>query len=217
MLCQCPLGNALPDLDISECKEDFGQVQRVIFQRVYKTPGVFNELTDTEIKSLESMTPFFAAVDGTKMLISPFLNAPTTEPGAAKTFGSGNQVVGGIPINIGREPTAFTSKMYKEAQKTTIKSMKQLMCENIGVYLIDENGSIGCKEVGESSAKKYRPFPIRELFVGDKNLGGLEEPDGNDCNWHFLPNWSDDFVIVTPDYDPLSNLVNGNGGSSATV
>ena len=202
--CGCPAGAHIPDLEIAECKESMGQIQKVIFQRIYSSTGVLNAIDDFSAKS--ELTPLFSAADGTKMVISPYIQNPTTEPGAARTFGGGNQTLGGIEITIGREPTTFSGIMYQESQ-STIAQMKKLMCENVGVYLIDENGNIG----GLKKDDKYMPIPIGKLFIGDKKLGGFEEPDSNTVEWSFFPNWSDDFVIVKRtemDYNPLTDLVN---------
>lgn len=206
--CGCPIGAHLPDLDIAECKESLGQIQKVIFQRIYKAAGELNSVDDLTKKA--SLTPLFAAADGTKMLISPYIQGPTTEPGAARTFGGGNQTLGGVEIIIGREPTTFTGMMYEESQ-LTIKQLKQLQCENIGVMLIDENGNIGAHADDPASPTKYMPIPIGKFFVGDKKLGGFEEPDSNSVEWSFNPNWSDDLVIVkraSMDYNPLTDLTN---------
>ncbi len=93
--------------------------------------------------------------------------------------------------------------------------MKEYSCEEIGVYLIDENGNIGAiKEEttsGGTTTVNYLPIPLRSFFVGDKNLGGYEEPDSNVIRWSFLPNWSDDLEIIKQadmDYNPLTDLVN---------
>lgn len=204
--CGCPAGTHLADLTIAECKESLGQIQKVIIQRIYSSAGTKNAIPAESIKTKTAMTALFSAADGTKLIISPYIQNPATEPGAARTFGGGNQTLGGVEIVIGREPTAFTGVIYQEAQ-STIKTMKQYSCENIGVYLIDENGNIGAIKNGTS----YEPIPVGKFFVGDKNLGGFEEPDSNAIEWSFFPNWSDDLEIVkasTLDYNPLTDLVN---------
>lgn len=214
--CGCPAGEHIADLDIVECKESMGQIQKVAFQRVYKTAGTLNSVADPTKKA--SFAALFSAADGTKMTISPYIQGPTSEPGAARTFGGGNQTLGGIEITIGREPTTFSATIYQESQKT-IAQMKQYMCENVGVWLIDENGNIGClaDDVNETSSggelhtKAYYPIPIGKLFVGDKKLGGFEEPDSNTIEWSFFPNWSDKFCIIkreTLDFNPLTDWVN---------
>ena len=206
--CGCPAGAHIADLEIAECKESMGQVQKVAFQRIYKTAGELNSVTDPTKKA--SFATLFSAADGTKMTLSPYIQGPTSEPGAARTFGGGNQTLGGIEITIGREPTTFSAVIYQESQKT-IAQLKQYMCENIGVWLIDENGNIGCLVDDVDDPKAYMPIPIGKLFVGDKKLGGFEEPDSNTIEWSFFPNWSDKFHIIkreTLDFNPLTDWVN---------
>ena len=202
--CGCPAGAHLADLEIPDCKESMGQVQKVLIQRVYKSTGVKNTITDPTKKA--SWTTLLSAADGTKVVVSPYIQGPTTEPGAARTFGGGNQTLGGIEIIIGREPTTFSGTLYQESQ-ATIATLKEYMCENVGVFLIDENGNIGCLKDGEA----YAPVPIGKLFVGDKKLGGFEEPDSNTIEWSFFPNWSDKLVILKSaemDFNPLTDLAN---------
>lgn len=204
--CGCPQGAMLPDLNIAECKESFGQIQKVIFQRIYKSAGEKNSIPDLTKKA--SLTALIAATDSTKMVVSPYIQNPTTEPGAERTFGGGNQTLGGVEIIIGREPTTFDGIMYEERQ-LTIAAMKQLQCENIGVFLIDENGNIGAHADDPADPSAYMPIPIGKFFVGDKKLGGFEEPDSNTVKWSFFPNWSDKLVMVKAedmDYNPLTDL-----------
>lgn len=206
--CGCPAGAHIPDLVVKECKESMGQVQKVVFQRVYKTAGELNAIANPLMKA--SWTPLFAAADGTKTTVSPYIQGPTTEPGAARTFGGGNQTLGGIEITIGREPTTFSATIYQESQGT-IAQLKTYMCEEVGVYLIDDNGNIGCLADNVDNPTSYMPIPIGKLFIGDKKLGGFEEPDSNTIEWAFNPNWSDKFVIVkreSLDFNPLTDFVN---------
>lgn len=206
--CGCPAGAHLADLEINDCKESLGQIQKVIFQRIYKSTGLLNKIAAEDIKAKTKMVALASAADGTKIIISPYVQNPGTEPGAARTFGGGNQTLGGIEIVIGREPTTFSGIIYQEAQ-SVIKTLKQYSCENIGVYLIDENGNIGA--LTEDDGANYTPIPIGKFFVGDKKLGGFEEPDSNTIEWSFFPNWSDNLVIVKAselDYNPLTDLAN---------
>lgn len=206
--CGCPAGAHLNDLVINECKESMGQVQKVAIQRVYKTAGELNSVADVTKKA--SFSTLFSAADGTKMVVSPYIQGPTSDPGGSRLFGGGNQTLGGIEIVIGREPTTFSATIYQENQ-ATIATMKSYSCENIGVWLIDENGNIGCLADNVAKPTKYMPIPVGKFFVGDKKLGGFEEPDSNVIEWSFFPNWSDNFVIVkreTLDFNPLTDWVN---------
>lgn len=204
--CGCPAGAHLADLNIPDCKESMGQVQKVIFQRLRMADGTKNTIANPTVKA--SWTALFSAADGSKCIISPYIQGPTTEPGAARTWGGGNDSLGGISIIIGSEPTTFSGNIYQESQ-SVIKVLKSYMCESLGVYLIDENGRIGCIADDPAKPTAYSPIPIHSFFVGDKNLGGYEAPDGNAISWSFFPNWSDNFVIVAPtDFNPLTDLVN---------
>lgn len=210
MICKCPAGTALPDIPVSNCPESFGQIQKVAFQRLYKSTGEKNSFkTDAGIEKKASWTPLLSADDDTKIVISPYIQAPTAEAGAARTFGGGNETLGGVEEIVGREPTPFTGVMRKLPQKI-IKALKELQCEswgdNLGVYLFDENGAIGAIQDAKTATTHY-PIPIRSLFIGDKTLGGYEAPDSNNIQWAFLPNWSDDLAFIFPeDFNPLTDL-----------
>lgn len=200
----------MPDIPVSNCPESFGQIQKVAFQRLYKSSGEKNSFkTDAGIEKKASWTPLLSADDDTKIVISPYIQAPTAEAGAARTFGGGNETLGGVEEIVGREPTPFTGVMRKLPQKI-IKALKELQCEswgdNLGVYLFDENGAIGAIQDAKTATIHY-PIPIRSLFIGDKTLGGYEAPDSNNIQWAFLPNWSDDLAIIVPeDFNPLTDL-----------
>lgn len=211
MICKCPAAAALPDIPAVKCAETFGQIQKVAFQRLTKDDGTKNSFTTAAaIGLLASWTPKLSAANSTKIVVSPYIQAPTAEAGAARTFGGGNETLGGVEEIIGREPTPFTGVIRKTAQ-SVIKALKEMQCEswsdNLGIFLFDENGAIGAIQ-DATTATTYYPIPIRSLFVGDKTLGGLEAPDSNAIQWSFLPNWSDDLAIVVPkDFNPLTDLV----------
>lgn len=208
-ICKCPAAAALPDVPAITCAESFGQIQKVAFQRLTNDNGAKNSFTsEAAITLLASWTPKMTAADGTKIVVSPYIQAPTAEAGAARTFGGGNETLGGVEEIIGREPTPFTGVIRKAPQEV-IKALKEMQCEswgdNLGIFLFDENGAIGAIKDATTDGTYY-PIPIRSLFIGDKTLGGLEAPDSNAIQWSFLPNWSDDLAIVAPAFNPLTDL-----------
>lgn len=209
-ICKCPAAAALPNIPNFTCAESFGQIQKVAFQRLHKSNGEKNSFTtEMDIEKRASWMPFLSEEDDTKIVVSPYIQAPTAEAGAPRTFGGGNETLGGIEEIIGREPTPFSAVMRRMPQ-SLIKVLKDLQCEsdsqNLGVYLFDENGAIGVLQ-DTKTEKTYYPIPIRSLFIGDKTLGGLEAHDSNAIQWTFLPNWSDDLAIIVPeDFNPLTDL-----------
>lgn len=207
LTCKCPGDASLPTIPAVRCAENFGQIQKVAFMRLYDDDGSANAFTATAaITAKASWTAKIAAEDSTKIVTSPYIQAPTSEAGAMRSFGGGNETLGGVEQNIGREPTPFSGVM-RGIPQSVIATMKPLQCEslgeNLGVFLFNENGDIECIKDGT----KHLPIPIRSFFIGDKTHGGLEAPDGNAISWTFLPNYSDNLVVVTPaDFNPLTDL-----------
>lgn len=208
-ICKCPAAESLPTLPTAACPETFGQIQKVAFQRLY-SGDTRNGFTTTEkIELLASWTPKLTASTSEKIVVSPYIEAPTAEGGAPRTYGGGNDTLGGVEIIIGREPTNFTA-VIRQMPQAVIKALKQMQCEatgdNLGVYLFDEYGAIGA--IKGSAEGTYYPIPVSKgsFFVGDKTLGGLEAPDSNAIQWSFLPNWSDDLAIIAPEFNPLTDL-----------
>ena len=209
-LCTCPAAAALTTIPSAGCPESFGQIQKIAFQRLRKADGTKNSFTSQNSILLKaSWTALMAASDGTKIVLSPYVQAPTNEAGSPRTFGGGNETLGGVEIIIGREPTPF-SAVIRSVKQDVIKAMKELQCEaqadNLGVFLIDENGAVECIK-DETTEGTFYPIPIRSLFVGDKSHGGLEAPDSNAIQFAFLPNYSDNLSIQVPtDFNPLTDL-----------
>lgn len=208
--CKCPAATAITSIPAITCPESFGQIQKVAFQRIYSSGSTKNSFTTlADIKLLASWTALLSAADSTKIVVSPYIEAPTAEAGAARTFGGGNESLNGVEEIIGREPTPFNA-VIRKAPQSVIKAIKDLQCEsavhNLGVYLFDELGNIGAIQ-DKSTPTTYYPIPVQSFFVGDKTLGGLEAPDSNAISWSFQPNWSDDLAIVVPtDFNPLTDL-----------
>ena len=205
-MCSCPAGTALPQVPNASCPQDWGQTQKIIFQRIFKTAGTKNSFTQAaSIKLLSSWSALFSANDGTKSVITPYVEAPTADGGDAITFGGGNDTVGGTTKVIGRNPVNMSFVMRQMTQDV-IKALKGLQCEDeLGVYLVNGDGQILALSSGENT---YTPIPIRSLFIGDLKLMGLDNPDENTLSFSFLPNWSDDAKVVTPEFNPLTDLSN---------
>ena len=209
-LCTCPAAAALTSIPAASCPESFGQIQKIAFQRLRKADGTKNSFTSSASILLKaSWTAKMAAADGSKIVISPYIQAPSQEAGSPRTFGGGNETLGGVEIVIGREPSTFTG-VIRSVPQNVIKALKALQCEaqadNLGVFLFDENGAIECVQ-DENVATTFYPIPIRSLFIGDKAHGGLEAPDSNAIQFTFLPNYSDNLKISVPtDFNPLTDL-----------
>lgn len=207
-ICSCPVGTAIPSVPNASCPSDFGQVQKIVFQRIFKTGTTKNKFlqsgsSSAPIEELSSWSANFSATDGGKMVITPYVEAPASDGGDAITFGGGNDTVGGVVKTIGRNPVNMTFALRQIAQSIA-KALKGLSCENLGVYLINGDGQV----LAETDGTDYFPIPINNLFVGDLMLNGLDTPDSNALSFSFKPNWSDNVEIVDVDFNPLTDLAN---------
>lgn len=212
VLCTCPAASEIPDIPILDCIENMGQVWKAVFQRKFSTGSTRNGFTITSVNPnlLASWTTVLAASDGTKVVQTPFFDNPVSEPGAARTYGGGNETRGGIARIVGKEPQGFAVEFLDTSQQSIV-AIKDMQCQGeMGVYLINEFGKIIGITDDLATPTVFRPIPIAigTLFVSDKGFGGLVAPDKNMVNWQFLPNWSDYLHIVTPsNFDALTQLV----------
>jgi hypothetical protein len=210
--CTCPAAAAIPSIDKITCAQDFGQIQKIAFQRIYSSGSTRNSFVGTgtplapTITTLAAWQTFLSSATGTKIAVTPYVENPTPDGGDAITFGGGNQTLGGIVKTIGRNPINMTFDL-RQFPQSIIKELKKLMCEvELGVYLFNADGKIAAIQ-DATTPTTYYPIPIRNLFVGDLMMNGLETPDSNTLSFSFPPDYSDDLAIVTPtDFNPLLDL-----------
>lgn len=211
LICQCPAAAAIATIPNVTCPENFGQIQKVAFQRLRKADGKRNSFTTEAAITLKaSWTALLSAQDGSKVVVSPYINAPADSGGDARMTSGGNDDLGGIAEVLGGNPVQFDGSL-RSVPQSVIKTMKALQCEanagNLGVFLFDENGKIEAIQ-DETTSTTYYPIPIRALFIGSKIHGNFDVKDSNAISWQYPDNYSDDLAIVTPsDFNPLTDLV----------
>lgn len=208
-ICSCPIATALPSIPSVSCAQDFGQIQKIAFQRIHSKDSTLNSFKtgeSTAIGKKAAWQTFIAATDGTKISVTPYVEAPTADGGDAITFGGGNETLGGVTKNIGRNPVSMTFALRQYPQEV-IKALKEIQCEtDLGVFFFNGDGQILAKQ-DPDTLTTYYPIPIQSLFVGDLLLNGLETPDSNALTFSLAPNYSDTVAIVTPDdFNPLTDL-----------
>lgn len=211
LICQCPQAAAIADVPNASCPVNFGQIQKIAFQRLTKADGTKNSFTQTAaITALASWTALLAAEDGSKIVVSPYVYSPADSGGDARMTGGGNDDLGGIPEVLGGNPIEFTAQM-RSIPQAIAKALKSLSCEsnvgNLGVFLFDENGQIEAIQ-DETTPTTYYPIPIRAFFVGDKVHGNYDAKDSNAISWQYAENYSDNLAIVVPEFNPLTDLIN---------
>ena len=182
------------------CGIRYGQVQKIAFTRI----GNLFSNSSNPITDLASWTAFLSAEDSTKIVVTPYVEAPTMEGGDEKTFGGGNATLDGIIMVLGSQPIrmSFALRNYPQTIIFALKVLTKI--KDLGVFLFNDNGGIICLQEGGT----YLPIPIRALFVGDLILSGRIQPDRNTMKFSFKSNYSDKLVVVKPDFSPINDLAN---------
>ena len=182
------------------CGIRYGQVQKIAFTRI---GNLFSD-SSNPITDLASWTTFLSAEDSTKIVVTPYVEAPTMEGGDEKTFGGGNTTLDGIIMVLGSQPIrmSFALRNYPQTIISALKVLTKI--KDLGVFLFNDNGGIICLQEGGT----YLPIPIRALFVGDLILSGRTQPDRNTMKFSFKSNYSDKLVVVKPDFSPVNDLAN---------
>lgn len=192
----CPSMPAVPNL---KCSVNYGQVQKIAFQRIGNSFSPLNPIVDKA-----SWTAYLASNNEDKLVITPYVEAPTSEGGDEVTFGGGNETRDGIELVMGIKPVKMSFALRKYPQ-TIIAALKILTrIKDLGVYFFNGNGQVLALMEGDT----YSPIPIRSLFVGDLVLHGLSQPDRNTMSFSFKANYSDRLVVVTPEFNPITDLEN---------
>ena len=182
------------------CGIRYGQVQKIAFTRI---GNLFSD-SSNPITDLASWTAFLSAEDSTKIVVTPYVEAPTMEGGDEKTFGGGNATLDGIIMVLGSQPIrmSFALRNYPQAIISALKVLTKI--KDLGVFLFNDNGGIICLQEDDT----YLPIPIRALFVGDLILSGRTQPDRNTMKFSFKSNYSDKLVVVKPNFSPVNDLAN---------
>lgn len=193
MNCVCPAPAALTTVAKVTCKENLYQIQRVLIQRA----GYEFDAPATDIKLIASWTPLFAAVAGTKVISTPYLEDFKIPRSEKQVEGGGtNETIDGREIVLGGGPITVTA-LIAEAPASVIKALKAIMCEvDLVAYFINQNGNIICKEV--TAGDKYTGIPIYSPWINDAGNDGLNTRDKADFSFSLDYGWRDTIAILTP-------------------
>lgn len=204
MDCNCPSPTSLTEIPAQDCGVNLKQIQRVAIQRTGSQFGT-NAATPNSILELADWQALKAANDDTKIVITPLIGAnPTIEPGDAITSGGGdNSTLNGVEEVEGVNPSAFSCE-FKELSPEIEKAMKKLLCEkNLTVYLILQGGRIAAVEI---DADNQKGFSIQSPFISDRGNQGFATKDTHTFSFSLAAGWSEDLVIVKPNFNPLTEI-----------
>ena len=199
--CNCPLPAAIGNITPNTCPENFGQIQKVIFQR---KGFIFDGTTGKDITLLADWQALIVETDDTKVQVSPFMYNPIITAGESITNGGGdNSTLNGESELVGVNPSVFTAE-FRSLNSATIAQLQALNCEStLGVYFVTKDQKIIAKKSGTVD---YTTFDISSLFVGDKTNSGFATKDMNAFSFNVAACWSAEYLIATPAFNPLTEI-----------
>jgi len=182
----CPLPTAIESILTEEtCPINFGQIQKLVFWRHGQS------IASVATAIIEATwTTLLAAEDDTKAIVTPFTSGASLTPGEARSYGGGNDTLDGIELIIGSEPAMFTAR-FLQYPPSTVALLKDLMCEDLDVIFINENGQLGYRDISDV----FYGFHVKGLFIGDLSLPGYAEPSGNTISFKIPSSEMDGFEI----------------------
>ena len=187
-VCQCPISTTLASIvtDINDCKVEIGQIQKMIFWR----HGNYLTAVASGISSAV-WTVKLTATGDTKAVVTPMcsLVIPQTE---IREIGSGNEVLNGIPIQIGTLPAKVEGHFWQTSQ-ATIRAIKALGCEDLDVLFINENNQL----VYDNTSSRVYGFRVTSLFVSDMSAGSYTDGTKNKFQFYLSGGWSDYATLST--------------------
>lgn len=202
MDCTCPKPTALTEIPVEDCGINMKQIQRVVFRR---HPNSIGTTTSNDVTVLADWQALKTISDSTKVVITPLIGGnPVVEPGDAITSGGGdNSTMNGVEEIDGVNPSKFNCE-FRELSPAGEKAMKALMCEkDLQVMFILQGGKIAVSEIDTDNVQG---FEIEAAFLSDRGNQGFGTKDTHTMSFSLLAGWSENLKIVTPAFNPLTEI-----------
>jgi hypothetical protein len=211
MFIECPLPASLEAIPAQDCPFKLDQIVKAAFQRrqPLATPP-FATLVD--IQTLAEWNTMKAAVDDTKIVISPLfagLVIPESEP--LTTGGNDNTTFNGIPDYNGEGMVTVTG-VFKNLAPALKRSLDKLTQEslagvggstNLTLYLFNKDGY---SFQTNPSTTLYFGIPIYNFRVSSLGSAGLNAPNTHSFSFSVTADWADRLTSVKPAFDPITEL-----------
>jgi hypothetical protein len=214
MACNCPLPTALTAIDATTCPEELGQIQRVWFVRagnvIWDTVTPINNVPATIsgdsptaiVGGTEGWSILTAAADDTKVVLCPLFGGDITiTPGDAITQGGNdNSTLNGQTYFVSFPDSAFSAR-FDQLTSTQTSQLKELICEDLEVYFVNEDGDI----IGKRDGDTWLGFAVTNVALQSRNVQGFATRDSNILTFQINADWDTEFEKQTPtDFNALT-------------
>jgi hypothetical protein len=221
MACNCPKPTALTAITATTCPEELGQIQRFIFVRkggvLWDTvdpsaTGIGTPASLTAISAIPTTaagwTLLKALTDDDKTIFTPLLGGdPVINPSEQSTIGGNdNSTLNGAVYHVGFG-TATGSFRFDSLTADQSYQMKQLVCEDLEVYMINGDGDIiGYRDHTAGVADDtWHGFDVSNVAMASRSVQGFASRDSNILTFQLAEDWDENFEKQTPtDFNALT-------------
>ena len=203
--CNCPLPTALSDIPNQTCPVNMGQIQRVFITRA--SSSALPMTIATEDQTLQATwNVLFNAVNDDKVIKTPLIGGnPQIVGGNAITQGGNdNSTLNGEVEVTGTESSVFSAD-FKDLSPAIERAMKDLKCESLKVFFVNDAGEI--MGVENELGTTFDGFVVngKSFFLTDRNNNGFGQKDINTLSFNLAPGYSDFLKKVVPtDFNALT-------------
>jgi hypothetical protein len=214
MACNCPVATALTTITATGCPEEIGQIQRAWFVRKGEvvwdtaTAGAANvpvAIVGDLVTVIAGWNTLKIAADSTKVVFAPLFGGDITiAPAEAITQGGNdNSTLNGQTYFVAFPDSTFSAR-YDQLTATQTGEMKELVCEDLEVYFINEDGDI----IGDASTTgTFKGFDCSNVALGSRNVQGFATRDSNIMTFQLDADWDTIFEKQTPtDFNALTGI-----------
>lgn len=215
MACNCPLPTALTAIDATSCPEELGQIQRVWFVRAGNVQwDTVDAVTGKSLPaSIQPNLPTVSAgwttliglSDDNKVIKAPLFGGDITiTPSDAITFGGNdNSTLNGQTYFVSFADSTFSAR-FDQLTKDQTSQMKELVCEDLEVYFINEDGDIiGRRDPDDTDL--WKGIPVTNVALQSRSVQGFATRDSNILTFQLDADWDTYFEKQTPtDFNALT-------------
>ena len=188
--CTCPPADAIPDISAQDCPSKAGNITRLVIGR--EAGGDFTDITDeTEFDTR------LAAVDATKIVLTPFLSdvefpssniIETAKDDKSSPFGEG--------FRTGETSVTVTANLKNLEPSIKDELVSIVNCySDLNIALVDSNDKIWA--IGSTTL-----IPISNGFVGTRQFGGIDDTDAYTLSFTLRPEWDLGLLENVPTWSP---------------
>lgn len=200
-VCECPLPTAIPSIPDATCPESYGLIGKIFFGIIGES---FADTTDYDTEA--TWTTRLAAVDATKLSVTPTFNNPALAQSEPIVFGGDdNTTFDGAPQITGETSVTLEIQFY-DLPQAQYEALTEFTCEaaggRLGIILAGNNFS------RYSGSTEPDFIKVSSAFMGTVGLGGRTEPNQNQMTITLPAGWQKNTTLFKhTNFNPM-DLVN---------